>query len=324
MTKMRIDYYTRDDFNLNRLFLYLKKKGIQVETYRMKKPHVIIADTNKGKKVIKAYRDKSKIEHVYHFLSQIQQEYAVNFETYPEGELYIKDRHLYWAMLPFVKQVKEITYESFQDREAVLQALTRYHRDVQKKKMAVYTKLPKYDLILKWKKRLSSFQEASPIFREFNQFHVYEDIVTWGERALVLMERFRDSRLNYSIIHGDVASHNFLKTNHLGIVMIDFDLSAKAPALYDYIQLVQRFLPYVQWSMKELLQHPKIKELSKQRFFLASLLFPSMLMRNWNINASSLSWAKRQSLMQQSVEEWSQRTRFYRVIYQHLQNLHDM
>ncbi len=177
-----------------------------------------------------------------------------------------------------------------------------------KKKIAAYTKLSEYDLILKWKKRLSSFRETSHIFREFNQFHVYKDIVTWGEKALVLMERFKDSGLNCSIIHGDVASHNFLKTNHLGIVMIDFDLSAKAPALYDYVQLVQRFLPYVQWSMKELLQHSKIKELSKQRFFLASLLFPSMLMRNWNINASALSWANRQRLMQQSVEEWSQRT----------------
>lgn len=321
---MKIDYYTRDDFNLNRLFLYLKKRDIHVETYRMKKPHVIIADTNKGKKVIKAYRDKSKIEHVYHFLSQIQQGYAVNFEAYPEGELYIKDRHLYWAMMPFVKQVKEVTYESFQDREEVLQALIRYHGEVHKKKLAAYTKLSEYDLILKWKKRLSSFRETSHIFREFNQFHVYKDIVNWGEKALVLMERFKDSELNCSIIHGDVASHNFLKTNHLGIVMIDFDLSAKAPALYDYVQLAQRFLPYVQWSMKELLQHSKIKELSKQRFFLASLLFPSMLMRNWNINASALSWANRQRLMQQSVEEWSQRTHFYRVIYQHLQNLHDM
>lgn len=47
-------------------------------------------------------------------------------------------------------------------------------------------------------------------------------------------------------------------------------------------------------------------------------------MRNWNINVSALSWANRQRLMQQSVEEWSQRTHFYRVIYQHLQNLHDM
>ena len=79
--------------------------------------------------------------------------------------------------------------------------------------------------------------------------------------------------------------------------------------------------PVVDERTTSTLENKRIKQAA---FFLASLLFPSMLMRNWNINPSALSWANRQRLMQQSVEEWSQRTRFYRVIYQHLQNLHDM
>lgn len=68
MMKMKIDYYIWDDFNLNCFFFYLKKRDIYVEIYCMKKFYVIIVDMNKGKKVIKVYRDKSKIEYVYYFL----------------------------------------------------------------------------------------------------------------------------------------------------------------------------------------------------------------------------------------------------------------
>ncbi len=277
----------KDDFVVNRLFLFCQKNGVYVNETNMIKHSVYLLDTDRGLKILKGYKRQEKIQRIYEFLNQMMDHsvnYVVNYEWFPTGELVCEDEQVYWTLQPYVQCERKFTYKKKKDRMDAIELLHDYH-DVSKKVSEDNRfSFDTYSLIQQWSQRLKVFQTNFPMLQMYMSTSQIMSIISWSEQALNYLKKYEkeEDELGQAVIHGDVASHNFLRVNDQQIMMIDFDLASYAPVIYDYIQLAQRYLVYINCSLKRLSSHPSLCYLFQNRFFLSALLFPSHVVREWN------------------------------------------
>ncbi|TYR82286.1 phosphotransferase [Priestia megaterium] len=324
--KMKTNTIIGDDLKLNRLFFYLRKKGIHVKHYYVNKPHVVFVVTTEGPKVLKRYQNPTVINRIFlflHALSQSGYQQAINFEHYPNGGLYVKDENDIWSMMPYVPSIKRVSYKIKQHRKDVFTLLNKYHHYAQPFCKAHSDFFPKYSLIEVWTKRLSHFKENQhAIIACIGQDH-YKQLCEWAEVALQLMNTYEHdvSANETTIIHGDVAAHNFIQNAWGQYFMIDFDQAAQSSSLIEYIQLAQRFLMYENYS----LQHVKEEQLFEKQltspFFLSALLFPSMFLLQLYMNTDYLSYPAVRKLQIWTKKEVRKRRRLYKEIVSIIPNI---
>src|SRR5699024_143374 len=168
----------------------------------------------------------------------------------------------------------------------------------------------KKDLFLvRWEDRLNTFKKTASLFRD-NGFEIlYKDILQTMAFHLQLAAKLywekdeKKARLNGEWVHGDVASHNFIQNEQT--FMIDFDLLICGSQLYDYIQLGQRFLPYINWDIGELLAYEMVSERDVKKW-LSAIIIPSDVIREWLFFLSHGSLPVKQYLSQME-KTWSKR-----------------
>ncbi|MGG0382694.1 phosphotransferase [Priestia filamentosa] len=261
----------------DRLFLYLlKKKGIEVGKVSRIRPHVLKLESKTGRYVMKRYKEKEKIIHTYNLLQEASKKSftkSINFIPYPDGTLTFSYEGAYWALMNY-REGRALNYYKRSERKEALSLLSSFHNST--KANNTYNLAP---LLLeeRWEKRLSYFEQNSTFLHQRER----EDILYDGA---FLLGKIRETSLIHpslqAINHGDVASHNFLKSADM-VRLIDFDCVHYDSVFYDYLQLTRRFLCYTNASLTPLFLHNELLSWFREPRFLYALLYQDDLFKAW-------------------------------------------
>lgn len=271
------------DDQLDRLssFLYLQGKLASV-AIRPIKPRVYLLQISHNKGVIlKRHGNKRNVEQQWHFFSRIRSPAIVPFIRFPNGEKMLEGIGSYWTIAPFIHGEK-LDYGNAADRAIAVDTLKKFHRKA--RTIRISNPIKKDPFYIRWFHRLAAFEKTDFIFAEIGLKHLFLDIVRTTRVQLKLLpdlpwnELEQDAQRRWTWIHGDVASHNFIKNKN--VYMIDFDMLEQSMQVYDFIQLGQRFLPHVNGDVEKLLSTLQMKGL-EQRLMLYSVMIPSDILREW-------------------------------------------
>ncbi|MBP2256626.1 phosphotransferase [Virgibacillus alimentarius] len=302
----------RDEVLKARLSSFLRKEGeLTVQRITPIKNHVFYIESALGKALIlKSYRKLKVIEQQWHFFEQLQASFVIPFIKYPNGKKTITDGNYFWTIAPFVRG-RQLDYQHKKDRITAIKTLHAFH----KKANHIYfpNQIKKDLFILRWKHRLAAFKKTEHVFQKNGFEMLYKDMVTTMHYYLKTAENLswdkneKDANIHGKWIHGDVASHNFIQNEQT--YMIDFDLLSCGTQLYDYIQLGQRFLPYINWDLNELCSYQMVKD-KNQKKWLTSIMIPSDMIREWMFFLSYGSSFARKQYLSQMEKTWGKRQFF--------------
>ncbi|WP_163970118.1 phosphotransferase [Oceanobacillus halotolerans] len=307
----------RDDNYFYRLYSFLYKEGnLELKHVQTIKKNVfLIEDRDNKKLILKKYQKGDIVKQQWEFFKQIHDRGIISFLPFPNGKEMIHDKHAYWTIAPYING-ESISYRNEADRIEALHRLRLFHQ----KATSVYIDHPiKRDpFYVRWSQRLMRFKKTRYIFEKWGYENLYHDIVQTTAIYLRLVAKFPwDQDIDHAIrngiwVHGDVASHNFLKYREK-VYLIDFDLLALNPQIYDYIQLGQRFLPHVNWNVDKLLTYKMVPE-SETRRWLLTLFIPSDMFREW-LHFLSRNYPNNiQHYLQSLEKQWIKRKRFLEEI----------
>ncbi|MFD1038606.1 hypothetical protein ACFQ3N_09395 [Virgibacillus byunsanensis] len=310
------NFMRRDDSYNNRLSSFLAKNGeLKVSSIKPIKKNVYQINTLKDKwLILKIHRNREVVEQQWQFFDNIRDPLIASFQKFPNGNKLLSDRGVHCTITPFIRGTK-LNYKNEADRIEVVNTIQRFH----KKATTIYVSKPiKKDLFYRrWYKRLLLFMKTEHIFHEYGYIHLYEDIVQTTKIYLQLIARFSwenyqsQAEKNGTWIHGDVASHNFIKSEH--VYMIDFDLLSQTSQLYDFIQLGQRFLPYLDWNLDALLSYQMVSGKEVKRWLVA-IAVPSDFLREWLHFLHNQPSSSFQHYLSKLDAEWSKRQIFLKKL----------
>ncbi|MEN1969276.1 phosphotransferase [Lentibacillus sp. N15] len=273
----------RDDMRIDRLssFLY-QKGGLDCKAIIPIKGHVFHLSTpDNTDYILKKYPNSKWVQQQWRFFDTLQSSVVVKFARFPNGRKYIKHNDFYWTIAPFVPGEK-LHYSIERDRQTSVHTLRQFHRDA--KTIRIHNPIKRQLFYVRWSNRLAAFKETKSHFVRHGFPTLFHDIVKTTESQLAFVSQLPWQKLEHKAekkgewVHGDVAGHNFIQDAK--VHMIDFDLLACAPILYDYIQLGQRFLPYLEWDLDKLLAYQMVKE-KELKLWINAMLVPTDVLREW-------------------------------------------
>ncbi|WP_407269580.1 phosphotransferase [Radiobacillus sp. PE A8.2] len=311
--------YSRDDSFIDRLASFFKESGwLNINFVKPIKNHVLYTVTEDGNAyILKGYRSKRILEQQWQFFEVVDRT-SYTFIRFPNGSQYIKGYGFYWTMSPYIKG-ESLDYSVEEDRIAAVETIANFHHS----SAGVVLDHPRLNppLYLKWKSRIGRLEATELILKKHGYTALYQDIVTVMN---MLLERF--SQLDWHVIekkavdlstwiHGDVASHNFLRDNKKQVHLIDFDLLSLSPQTYDYIQLGQRFLPYLESDLHTLLNHSLSNKVADKETWLLGVAIPADIIREWGYFLQSEPMEEDiNDYLIQLTEEWMQRKKFVEAV----------
>jgi hypothetical protein len=280
----------RDDHYYRLFFLLKKEYGFKVEKVTFIKRNVWLIYTTERIYVLKGYSSFKQAALQIIFMKSLKQ---IEFQAVPclrtntlsSGMIHF--HYFYWVLQDYISSQIPFRFTSSKDRSDGLNLLEQYHHYSGRllHHPFLYLHLPRYELYTKWLQRYERFLYFLPLIRQNIHAEKIEFILYSANLSLKNLTRFYHSFTDEtnSIIHGDVASHNFLRTDDEKLYLIDYDLIAVAPKSIDYLQYAHRILPFLEWSFAELKKLPQMNEQLKKKWFLSALMFPGDLLREWNV-----------------------------------------
>jgi hypothetical protein len=272
----------RDDFiTRNRLFLLLQRYNIFTKSILKIKPNIYEIHTNNGQYILKRFTNKDKLliqVDLHRYLLNRSYYNITPFLSFSPNVHYIEDEQFYWGIMKKVHSVP-FTFQEENDRADALTLLLKFQEASLGFAHTAHYSIPTFHLYERWSNRLHIFQSVSNV-RNPIPYDVYKLLIQWGEWTLTnlstkkLMDIEYQSNKKGKLIHGDCASHNFLRNKEGQLVMTDLDLIAIAPFEYEMIQFVNRIMPHLNWSYSRLKRIQSIQPLLRKDWFLTSLLFP--------------------------------------------------
>lgn len=176
-------------------------------------------------------------------------------------------------------------FDSAKNRSEAMDLLCHFHSASAKCLFAIKDKLHKFNLLEKWEKRLENFKRNCDFFKGSSMYPFLEQYIRMGELSLEVMKAHKQYFFKepHCILHGDLAHHNFLRKNNSNLYLIDFDLISIGPMHIDILQYCNRILPSIDWSSTRLFaEGTAIRQYRKDIPFLAALLYPADIFREWN------------------------------------------
>ncbi|WP_373892923.1 phosphotransferase [Virgibacillus natechei] len=301
-----------DEFRY-RLSSFLSEEGNLLPLERMsfiKASVFLIQTVDNEKLILKRHSKKDNVNLQWHFFEQIGESNAVPFKRYPNGRKIISRNNYYWTITPFIKGEK-LNYNLAADRLEAVKALKEFHHSA--KNIHINNGSTGDYLFTKWYQRLLLFKKTASIFKEFGFENLYKDIVQTTVIHLRHLTEFPWKSFELAAeskgewIHGDVASHNFLRQTCTHV--IDFDLLKCTTQLYDYIQLGQRFLPYINWDPDKLLAYQMVQEKDVKAWIYA-VCIPVDVMREWLHYLHEKPVSGRHRYLSTMEERWIKRSNF--------------
>ncbi|WP_170287601.1 phosphotransferase [Aquibacillus halophilus] len=305
----------RDDSNKNRLcsFLY-NQGGLTVNKLSPIKDNVFYLKSDNDEYILKNNKFSSSIEQQWNFFEKLTFNQSNKFTCFPNGSQIIEGFGVFWTLSPYISG-QSLQYRLHSDREDALITLRKFHKEATDIK--IENPKIKTPIYVKWYNRLEKLHQTRHIMEQFGFLYLYEDILRTTKSRLKVLANLdwhsieKKSVVNWTWTHGDVASHNFLRDNSNIVHLIDFDLLSMSPQIYDHIQLGQRFLPYVNWSLDRLLSYSVYDEQLDFSLWLYGITVPSDIIREWwhftsrNHSNNKFIW-----YLNRLSEDWKHRVQF--------------
>jgi hypothetical protein len=312
----------KDGFQGDRLFLKkLEEAGFRVLDFGFFRENVIWIKTQHGKFVLKGFRRKETLKKQL-MLSKLYEEHHPRimgtYTAFPHQKRYLEFGKYVWALMPFYKG-GELHFGDLPDVKAGMKAISRFHSVSTKVPPKIYKDLSSYSLFPKWEERFEKFaQNARLVKWDEPMKPLLSDILFWGEWSLDHFDHDavhtieNSAKKNREITHGDVAPHNFVKTKAGNAYLIDFDLLAAVPQVYDWLQYANRILPFWRWSYSALEEtaHADFLKWFHKKWFVAALVFPTDLYREWNRAFRSKDKAMIEQITKFTIRDYPYRKNF--------------
>lgn len=220
--------------------------------------------------VIKAYEELAlylKVRQLHKQLMQLDFTDSLDAEFDDENQLIIQ---------PYYARLQETNYANPQVRKQVIRVLTALHDTEEQESWWNQTTLPASSLYMKWQMRLSRILAVQDKLEEFLDAKSVRYSI---EQAQLALDEFIHYDAHHTLIHGDIAHHNFLMGAR-GIRIIDFDLASYADPDEEWILLLQRFLPFADYDLQLLIdEHPDFLRVLEEQP--VGLRYPNELFREW-------------------------------------------
>ncbi|WP_251549348.1 aminoglycoside phosphotransferase family protein [Neobacillus muris] len=277
-----------DDDCFDRLFSYFQSQFSQkiVEGVPIRK-NVFLVKTAKQSWVLKGYQSINKLKLQEAFTATLRKEgfsKTYRFLVPPSGEPPFLNG-LYFGCIEYIPPNQTgFSFRTQRNRQEGLTLLNSFHETTARFAARYQTLLSQADLYEKWIERFDIFCHHRPFLRRFIDHSLLSELVSWGNWSL---EKMSSSHHLFTkepkvILHGDVAHHNFLRAKNGELYLIDFDLIAIGPPVYDYLQYANRILFHLDWSLTNLWQHKQMKAYLSNKAFLSALAYPADIYREWN------------------------------------------
>lgn len=315
-TLQKVNKVKHGDENHHRLSSFLYREGtLDITQFASINNDVYAVKTIENKTwIVKRHRHFKSVQQQWHFFEQLMFAPIVSFTVFPNGKKILFDGHDYWTLSPFMSG-RSLKYKDDQDRKAAVKTMQRFHAAA--KGIHVHNRVKKPTTPVRWHHRLLAFKQTKFMFDDYGYLHLYNDIVDVAETYLQLLSRFpwsmyeSEAKSSGTWIHGDVASHNFIHGDQT--CLIDFDLLTCTDQIYDYIQLGQRFLPYINWDLNQLLTYDMVDEADLDKWLFA-ICIPADVMREWLYYLSKNPVRSPKKYLVKMEEAWTERKLFLRNV----------
>ncbi|WP_284139711.1 MULTISPECIES: phosphotransferase [unclassified Virgibacillus] len=307
--------YKGEEMTHHRLSSFLLSEGgLSVQYVRKIKQHVFHIETvNEKEYIVKAHANKKNVMQQWDFFRQVSNPHIVPFIFFPNGKRTISLQPFTWTLSPFIRG-KKLRYAKASDRQEALETVQKFH--AQASGIFIEKRLKRRLLFERWYDRLLSFQKTAHLFAENGYTALYKDIVITAEHFFKKNMRFpwktmqQEAEQKGQWIHGDVASHNFIHTRKT-TCLIDYDLLQASPHIFDFIQLGQRFLPFLNWDLSALISYHMVDEEAIPKW-LCAIAIPSDVMREWMYFLPEATDDKLKTYLEEMEQDWEARKNFFR------------
>ncbi|MCG7345027.1 aminoglycoside phosphotransferase family protein [Sporosarcina sp. ACRSL] len=242
---------------------------------------------------LKRYDTRStavKVEYVH------QQLHAIRF---PNIVPIIPTEDPLFIMQPWIEGTKPVNFRRRIDRTDSLLALQALHRTKEQIDWNASPYLHRYQLLDKWRERLSRFIEKRMALEKFLTKQAIDEIVMYGEEALPILKKNYKKVTDSTLLHGDVVHHNILRDGNGLIRFIDFDLACLGPSGTELALWMHRVLPNVNYNLEFLLsEQSSLRNLDNASK--AMLLYPNELLREW-LHLLNMPEEKQESLSRKLI-----------------------
>lgn len=316
MMKVYRNNQIRDD-KYRLLFDALLSTGLHVKAIEQIKMNIYrLFCSDEQIKIIKGYSQLLPLISQYvltNYLKATGFTQAAVYQTFPNGQQYIKIGSKYWGIMNEVEYDGTLNYKNISDRQMAFYTLFSYHQYVSVSPDSIKNIFPNYPIIRILEKRLSKIIKYQDDLCRILGSNITNQLISWGIWSVEeLMDTVLPEHPMYqSIIHGDVAAHNLLKSKYGNVTIIDFDCAAIGSPGYDYLQLTNRMLSHINWDIHAFRSIPFIcNDYLNKKWFLIALVFPMELYRHLPLLLQSNSLNSKQKIIQASDKQ----TQFVRQI----------
>lgn len=307
----------RGDSYVNRLVSFFQDEwSNSFEIKKRIKNHVFLCEVKGQKWILKAYKNKRSLGQQLSFFKKWNSNNPmwVQFSAYSDGS-YVKEwEGKYWVIMPYISG-QSLTYKKEEDRKEALEVIQAFHH--QSERVRIKRPILRDPLYLRYIQRLLNLEETESYFIQFGYHSLYLDIVHMCHQFIQKYQELpwshleEDSLTNGTWIHGDVASHNFIRRRDGLVSLIDFDLLSYSPHVYDYIQFGQRYIPWYEETEEKFISlfHPYVDVADP--FWYMGVSYPADILREWlrfvrnNPNSIEIK-----SYLKYLEVEWERRKKF--------------
>ncbi|MDP4550434.1 phosphotransferase [Alkalihalobacillus macyae] len=236
----------------------------------------------------------------------------VTFIPFVDGDWVKESNAVYWACMEFMPG-RSLFYSVKEERQLALEKVAQFHEETTGYQ---FRNIPTMSLKQKWTNRLLRFTSSvQPELFSAEQNSLLKRYTKIGEAVLLQMnvdDLEKEAFQNGYIVHGDPAHHNFIFHHH-SLLLIDGDLAVHAPKEYDYLQMLNRMLPYCSWSLDEWVnnQIPALNYCFTNPSLRRLLAYPADFYREWLMEPSG-----RNQLLTKTMEQDADRTAFMKLVLQ--------
>ncbi|WLR49995.1 phosphotransferase [Bacillus tianshenii] len=315
--------HARDDFFRNRLFLS-ELTGFEVDEVQIVRPYVIKLYCKEGSYMIKGFPSHTRLHSQIALTNALKETaftHTYQFIPFANGKLHIQLNDKDWAMTPFIKHGHSFLYSKSRDRNDGAALLRAFHHALADVPSEVKQQFPKFLLLEKWSERYTTFYQYAHLFAAYLGKQVVHELLQWGYWSMAALQGTKLPQLerkaqdNGYLIHGDTAEHNFIRSVSGKLYLIDFDLAAIAPSEYDFLQYANRILPHLEWSLTALSKNSSFPQVASEKWFIAALVYPTDLFREWNRSIRGKGSKKKiKQLQQWTLKEYHARKLFVEEI----------
>lgn len=307
-----------DDFFLNRLFSYVTSElDDEIQGVKKLRGDVYLIHTEQAQFILKGYKDLRKMKMQEAFTSSLRKAgFDHTYRFYRQNQAPLHFEGLYYGCIEYIEPNENaFHYGRHGDRADGVELLHSYHEKTTELIPLYAPMLPKADLAGKWQLRMNEFSTNQPAVNYYVNNVLTNELLEWADFSL---DGFFRSKKNLEkeqpvILHGDVAHHNFLRSQSGQLYLIDFDLISSGSKAYDMLQYANRILPFLDWKYESLAKMKYLNHWLKEDAFLYGLLYPADVLREWNrlLRERSQSNPYRLApIIEMTVNQFQQRKKF--------------